>query len=490
MRGRDRAVNVTDGRLFGPLLVLALPIVASQALHVSYNLVDTYWVGRLGADAVAALSYSWAVVFLMVSVGGGITVAGTVLISQHKGAKDFDAAHHVAGQTLSFVTLLAAVLGVAGYLLSPTLMSLIGATPGTAPYEYAVSYTRIIFLGVWFMFWFFIYDALSRGWGDTRVPLYLMAVSVALNVLLDPFLILGFQGNPVFGWVGLESLGASLYAQTGFGGYGVAGAAVATVFSRGVAATVGLYLLFSGRVGLRPTLSDLKPQIETVRRILDIGAPIATEQGLRAFGITALTAIVALAGDDAVAAYGIVNRLSSLLFLPALGFARGTETVVGQNLGARQVDRAKRAVFLSAGVVAGVFALVVAAAYPFAEAIVGVFINGSDPAAAEVVRLGAAFVTIAGPAYVFLGVFQVVLGGFRGSGSTRVAMLFSIQELWVFRIPVAYVLVAWTGLGVVGVWYAIAISYVASALTTSGWFLRGTWTDSVVAERKGVPTND
>lgn len=479
---RDRSVNVTDGDLFRPLLLLSLPIVASQVLQVAYNVADTYWVGRLGSDAVAALSYSWAVVFLMVSIGGGLTVAGTVLIAQHKGAKDFDRSHHVAGQTLSFVTLVALAFGVLGWWLTPDMMRLIGAVPGGDAYVFAVEYTRIIFAGVVFMFWFFIYDALSRGWGDTRTPLYLMAISVTLNVVLDPFLILGFQGNPVLSWMGLEAVGETLFAQTGFSGFGVVGAAYATVFSRGFAAFIGLFLLFSGRVGLQPTFSDLLPEAETVRRILDIGGPTAIEQGVRAFGITVLTAVVALAGTDAVAAYGIATRLSSILFLPALGLARGTETVVGQNLGASQVGRSRRAVGLSVGMIVAVFVVVVAVAYPFAESIAGFFIDETTPNAGEVIAMSAAFVTIAGPSYVFLGAFQVLLGGFRGAGSTRAAMVLSIQELWVFRIPVAYVLLSVFDMGITGVWYAFVVSYFFSLVTTVVWFSRGTWASSVVGE--------
>ena len=500
---RDRSVNVTDGDLFKPLLILSAPIVLSQILNVGYNLADTYWVGRLGSDAVAALSYSWAIVFLMVSVGGGLTVAGTVLVSQYKGAKDFRRSHHVAGQTLSFVTIVAFVFGVAGFALSPWMIRLVGAEPGTDAYVYAVNYTRIIFASVVFMFWFFIFDALSRGWGDTRTPLYLMIISVTINVIIDPFFILGFTDNPMFEWadafatvlvgtlavvpgiVGGEvttfaGFGEWLYAETAFTGFGVEGAAIATVISRGIAAGVGLYLLFSGKVGLEPSLGDLKLRPSTVRKIVDIGAPVATEQGVRAFGITVLTALIALAGTEAVAAYGIINRLSSLMFLPALGLARGTETVVGQNLGARQTDRAKRAVKLSSMVIVSVFAVVIAIAYPFAEPIVSFFIEGES--APQVVEFGAAYILIAGPSYVFLGVFQIMLGGLRGSGSTRAAMVLSIQELWVFRIPIAAFAIGYLGMGVYGVWWAIAISYVLSAITTGIWFLRGTWTDNVIED--------
>ena len=479
----DRAVNVTDGALFKPLLVLSAPIVGSQMLQVGYNLADTYWVGRLGSDPVAALGYAWAIIFLMVSLGIGLTIAGTVLVAQHKGADNFAQSHHVAGQTFAFVTVVSAVLAILGYILSPILINLVGATPGTEPYDMAVGYTRILFIGMVLIFWFFLFDAVCRGWGDTRTPLYIMAISVTINVVIDPFFILGFSDNPLFAWFGLTSLDASLYAATGFDGWGVEGAAIATLISRGFAAFVGLWLLFSGRIGLQPTLSDLRLNPETMKQIIRIGAPTSVELGARSLGLAVMTVILALAGDDAVAAWGIIHRLSSLLFMPALGLSRGTETVVGQNIGAGQKARAKRAVYLSSGIIFGVFAIIIALAYPYAESIVGFFLDADASGNPDVViGYGAEYIWIVGPAYLALGVFQMLLGGIRGSGSTRAAMVFSIFELWVLRLPLAYGLLVFTDLGVSGVWAAVAVSYVGATVVTMVWFVRGTWLDNVIEE--------
>ena len=482
-----RDVNVTDGELLKPLVILSLPIVLSQMLQVGYNLADTFWVGRLGQEAVSALSYSWPLVFLMISVAGGFTVAGTVLVAQNKGAGNDDRVDYAAGQTIAFVAVVAAVFSVLGYVLTPSLVSLVGATPGTVEYALSVEYTRTIFLGVVFMFGFFIFQALLRGWGDTRTPLYLMALGVALNVILDPFLILGFDQNVLLSGLGLDGLQSWLYATTGFEGFGVQGAAIATVFSRGVGAILGMYWLVSGKVGIHLSLSDFKLDPTMVKRIVSLGAPSSVEQSTRALGITVLTALVAFAGDDAVAALGIGNRLNSLVFLPALGLARGTETVVGQNLGTDQAERAKRAVGYSSGIVAVVLALAGAVAYLFAEPITAVFI----PGAPDVIAIGDDYLRIIGPTFLFIGVFQVVQGAFRGSGSTRTAMVFAILSLWVFRLPPAYVFMEWLGMGATGVWYAIALSNVLAMLATALWFLRGTWAESVIGEaRESVPTGD
>ncbi|WP_331235375.1 MATE family efflux transporter [Natronorarus salvus] len=478
----DRSVNVTDGRLFVPLVVLSAPVVVAYTLDIVYYVVDLYWIGYLGTDAVAAMSYSWPILFLFTSLGIGITTAGTVLVAQNKGAGRLARSHHVAGQTVSVVSVLSVAIAALGYLLAPWMLALIGATPGSDPHTMAVSYTRITFLGMVPIFWFFVFDALSRGWGDTRTPLYLMAASVGVNVVLDPFVILGFAGNPVFAWFGVEALGTTLYERTGFDGYGIEGAALASVFSRTLAALVALSLLFSGAIGLRVDPSELRPNRESVAEIVEIGVPTSLEMGLRASGVTVMTAIVALEGDTAIAAYGISEYLAALLLVPAIGLARGTETVVGQNLGAGQTQRAKHAVYMSAAIVVTAFVVVVAAAYPVAESIVGLFVSaepGSN-AAAEVVRIGSAFIWIIGPTYVFYGVFQVVLGAFRGSGHTRLALAFAVMELWAVRLPLSVAALRWFDAGVVGIWYAFAASYVLSTLVTAAWFLRGTWTTPVV----------
>ena len=477
---QDRSVDVTDGRLFKPLLLLSAPIVLSQALDIIYFIVDLFWIGYLGADAVAAMSYSWPIIFLIMSLGLGVTTAGTVLVAQNKGAGHLNSVNTAAGGTLSFVTLVSIVLAIIGYVLTPWLLTLVGAMPGSDPHTLAVQYTRITFLGLVPMFWFFIFDALSRGWGDTRTPLKLMALSVFVNVLIDPFLIHGFSGNPLFEWGGFYSLEASLYVWTGFAGYGVEGAAIATIFSRSIAAVFGLYLLFSGGIGLDVTLETLRLQRSTLSEIVTIGVPTAVEMGVRASGVAILTAIIATEGDAAVAAYGIADYLAGILFVISLGLARGAETTVGQNLGAGQVNRATHAVYLCAGIAVVVFVLVVGAAYPFAESVVSVFLGAEagDGSVESIIEGGAAYIWIVGPAMIFLAVFQVTLGAFRGSGNTKLAMKLSILELWLFRLPLSYVFLVWFEMGIIGVWYAISLSYVISAVITVGWFLRGTWTTS------------
>ena len=253
---------------------------------------------------------------------------------------------------------------------------------------------------------------------------------------------------------------------------------MATILSRALATVPGVALLFSGHLGLSLSFADLRLERETVTKIVRVGYPASIEQSSGALSYTAMTAIIAFIGPTAVAAFGICARLTSFVFLPAVGLGMGTETAVGQNLGAKQADRAKQAVFASAGIIAAVLVVVTAVVYLNAAAIVDVFITGAE--SASVVAIGADYLRVVGLTYALLGVFHVVQGAYRGSGSTRLAMIFGVVGLILLRVPPAYALVAWFDMGATGVWYGIAAANVLMVLLSGAYFLRGTWTGRVV----------
>lgn len=163
-RGPGRDVNVVDGALIKPLIVLSVPIIATNLLQVGYSIADPFWVGRLAQDAFSVISFSWAIVFLTITLAGGFAVAGTVLVAQNKGAGNLDTVDHVAGQTIGFVLAVSAVLSVLGFVLAPWLLSLVGAVPGTTVFDLSFESTRTIFLGIPFVFGFFIFQSLLKGW--------------------------------------------------------------------------------------------------------------------------------------------------------------------------------------------------------------------------------------------------------------------------------------------------------------------------------------
>ncbi|MFB6174317.1 MAG: MATE family efflux transporter [Halobacteriales archaeon] len=455
--------EITEGGLVRPLFRLAWPIVTIQLLQVAYNIADTLWLGRFSADAVGALSLVFPLVFFVISIAGGFTAAGAILVAQYTGARSEGSAGKVAGQTFSFVGILAVVLGLVGYVLTDELLGLLPSSAATTAriVPLAAAYMRVFFLGMVFLFGFFVFTALMRGYGNTRTPMRIMAISVAINVVLDPILI--------FGWGAAPALG-------------IEGAALATVASRGVASVMGAYVLFGAGPGPAVELRHLRPDPSDIWDIVRIGTPSAMEQSMSALAMITLTAMVVTFAPPVVAAYGLGNRLVSLVFLPAMGLGRATNTMVGQNLGADRADRAERAVWLAVGVGAVVLlaAAVVAALFP--EPIVGTFMATGTAAAAETIRFGSEYLRVRSVEFVFIAVLQVLLGAYRGAGNTRTALVFSVLALWVGRVPTVYYLAFVAGLGPAGVWYGMALGNIVGALAAGLWFTRGTWKEAVVDE--------
>ncbi|PIR87928.1 MAG: MATE family efflux transporter [Candidatus Harrisonbacteria bacterium CG10_big_fil_rev_8_21_14_0_10_45_28] len=433
---KSKSKNLTEGPIFKSILVLAIPIIFSSLLQTTYNLTDTFWVGRLGAGAVAAVSLSFPVMFLIFAVGGGLAVAGTILVAQYKGKKDEFSVDHVTSQTFSMMFIVSILIGIIGYLISPSIISFIGADAIVNPM--AIEYLRVSFLGVLFVFIYYVFESLMRGVGNAKTPVFIVSATVLLNLVLDPLFI--------FGWGPFPAMGVS-------------GAALATVCTQALAAIVGVILLFSGRYGLRLKFKSLKPDFPLIRKMFFLGMPSSIEQSSRALSFVFLTLLAAKFGTIALAAYGIRNRISSFLILPALGLAVAASAIIGQNLGAQKPERAQKtakaaliATFISLTTLGMVF-------FIFAENIIGWFVPGD----LEVIKMGTLFLRITAPTLGLLGI-EIVAGGIlRGAGATASAMTLAVVSLWVLHIPVAFLLVNYTSLSEVGLWISFAFGNVTGA---------------------------
>jgi putative MATE family efflux protein len=465
--------GITQGSLVRPLFTLAWPIVVTQLLQVAYNIADTIWLGRLSTAAVGALSLAFPIIFLLLSVGAGFTVAGSTLVAQYTGAGGENSAGKAAGQTLSFVTVLAIGLGALGFFVTGPLLGFLPTDPETATdvVPLAADYMRVFFVGTPFLFGFFIFSALMRGYGDTRIPMRVMVLSVTLNVVLDPILI--------FGW-----------GPLGIPGLGVEGAALATLMSRAVAAVIGLYVLFYLPAGPNIELAHLYPDLDAIRKIITIGVPSALEQSTSALAMLTLTAMVVTFTPPVVAAFGLGNRLISLVFLPAIGLGRATSTMVGQNLGAQKADRAEQAVKLAASVGAAVMLVVAIIAVVFARPIVSVFMSTGTTEAAQTIEFGTNYLRIRAVEFAFIGILQVVLGAYRGAGNTRTALAFSLLSLWVGRVTTVYLLTFVLGWGVTGIWVGMATGNIVGAVAAGAWFTRGTWREGVIDTKPVADVED
>jgi putative MATE family efflux protein len=281
--------------------------------------------------------------------------------------------------------------------------------------------------------------------------------------------------------LGLRGVEASLLASTGYTGSGVTGAAIATVFSRALAFIVGIVVMFQGVRGIQIHPSQMRPDFEYLRRLLDIGVPASVEVTGRALSVNLLLLVVGMFSTPIVAAFGIGVRIFSVIFLPAIAVARGVETMTGQNIGAGKPDRAGTAADFAAKTMFLILTGLGVVTLLATEPIVSVFTD--DP---EVIRTGVAFLQWVAPSFGFIGVLRAYTGSFRGAGKTLTAAAISVVMLGLIRIPVAYV--ASLDLGPTGIWVAFPVSNVAGAVIAFAWYRRGTWRTGSV--RKPTPADD
>jgi putative MATE family efflux protein len=447
--------RLTEGPIGKALWSLSLPIVLSNTLYTSHQLVNTFWVGRLGATAVAAVSVSFPVLYLLVSLGGGLSVAGSILIAQYSGARDQAMVNHVSAQTLVMVVTISALFSFLGYVAVNRILHLMGIGPEV--FDQAARYMRVSFLGIVFMFSFVTFQSILRGTGEVKLPLYIVAFSVTLNLLLDPLLI--------FGWGPVPALG-------------VVGAAYATLITQGLSSLLGLKILTGSRYGVRLRFQDFAPDWKLVKRVFLLGLPASIEQSMQALGITLMTIIVAGFGTVAIAAYGIGFRVLTFVIIPALGISMATATLVGQNIGAGNVQRAVRVATLSGR---AAFLLLTAAGilfFAFAPHVVRFFVPHDE----SLVASGALVVRYMSISFGFIGLQQSLMGAFRGAGDTFMPMTLAIVNVWVLQLPVAYLLSRHTSLGVLGLWYTFPLSAIVTTVLAAVRFRTHSWRRIIPSE--------
>ena len=448
MRKKKQPIKYTEGKIFSSLANLAWPIILANILQTAYQLIDTFWLGRLGADAVAAVSISFPILFLILSLGAGLTLAGTVIVSQYKGAENQDQVNYSSSQTVFVIFFISVLLAIVGYFSSTPLMKLIGAGPEIL--SDSVSYFQVSSFGFIFLFMFYVFQSLMRGIGNVLLPMYIVLATVFLNLILDPLFIFGFGPIP---------------------GFGVAGAAVASVITQGLSALTGLIILFRGNKGIKINFSRMKFDFPWTRKMFKIGIPSSMEMSTRAAGMTVMVMLVTSFGSEVVAAYGIGSRILSLIVVPALGFAMATTTLVGQNIGAGKIKRAERIGNLSTKIAFFGLTAVGLLLFAFAEPITAFFVP-NDP---SVIRDGSLFIKIMAPSFGVLGVQQVLNGVFNGAGFTKASLLISVFALWIIRFPTAFVLSNNTDLSFEGIWWAFPISNLIAAIVAFVYYKVGYW---------------
>jgi putative MATE family efflux protein len=447
-----RAYDYTSGSMGRAVLLLAIPMVLEMGMESIFVIVDIFFVARLGADAVSTVGLTESVLTLLYAVAIGLSMGATALVARRVGEHDIDAARVVAAQTIWIAAALALVIGVLGVAYAEDLLGLMGAEPAVV--AGGSGYTAIMLGGSATILLIFLLNAIFRGAGNAVIAMRALWIANGINIVLDPVLIFGLGPFPEMG---------------------VTGAAVATNIGRGVGVLYQLYRLSGARsqIGLR--WSDLPFRSDIMLRLLRVSLPGAMQYTIAMSSYIFLMRIIAAYGSAAVAGFTIGIRIFAFTFLPAWGLSNAAATLVGQNLGAGQPERAESSVWLTAKYNA-IFLVAVAVVFiAMPEPLVRVFT--SDPV---VIAYGVDCLRYISYGYGFFAVGMVVTAAFNGAGDTDTPTYINLFCFWLLQIPMAYLLAEVWMLGPLGVFITVAFSDSLLAVIAVYVFRRGRWKLKVV----------
>ena len=448
------------------IISLSLPGMASSVLQTFYQLIDAFWIGKIGSPALAAIGglsfILWAVLSLSALSSSGITT----LVAQNIGASQTQRARYAAGQGMLLNTLTAILLAALVFFFQQDLYRVMGFSQIVT--AYATDYMNVILLALPFAFAFIGLEAVFRGIGDTTRPMIILALAMLLNALLDPVFILGWFGFPALG---------------------IKGAALATVLAQILAVLLSLFFLkkknFIPAVAL---FEKFKIDLAIIKRILSIGAPIALGGFSFSLIYVFLTNIISRFGTGAIAAIGVCHRIEGIAWFACVGYSAAAVTMVGQFVGAQKLNLAKRAAWWVNAY--GVFTLLLVSLLFYFYPLQLMRIFTTD---VQVIQIGAEYLKIIALFEIFLALEVIMEGVFSGLGYTLPVMLISIP-VTALRVPLAWYLALVLNWGTDGIWWAIGATTFLKGLLISLLYASGFWekklTDIQTLKYKGEKDND
>src|SRR5215468_9109345 len=444
---RGTGADYTQIGIGRAVFLLAVPMILELVMESTFAVVDIYFVGRLGSSAVATVGLTETYLFLLYSIGIGLSTAVTAIVARRIGEKNKDQAGVSAVQSIFLAILVSIPFALIGIFFAKNLLALMGGDAWTL--EHGYRFTQWMLGGNAVIMLLFVINSIFRGAGDAAIAMRVLWIANACNMILDPLLIFGLGPFPQLG---------------------IEGAAIATNIGRGVGVLIQLWTLFGGRKHIRVLLSHLQLNGKVIADI------VRTSLGGIGQMIVAMTSwifvmrIIAEFGSQAVAGATIALRIMMFTLMPAWGMSNAVATLVGQNLGAQKPDRAERAVWVT-GFWNMLFLVGVSIFYfIFSESLVGIFTNNPD-----VIRIGGKWLTIVSYSHFVYAWWMVAVQAFNGAGDTGTPTKINLVFFWLIQIPLSYLLGKALGLGYTGVFWAIFISETSVGLFTLWLFTRGKW---------------
>ena len=437
----------TQGSILGNLWSLSWPMMVTQAITTLGPTIDLMWVGKLGAASIAGVGISGMVVQLVGAFRMGLQTGTRAIVARAIGADNDGEANHAAQQSLVVTVLFSIVMAAIGVFFSRQMLLLLGLEADVI--GEGADYLRIQLIGMVTTSFQMLSQSLMQPAGDAVTPMKISIWTRLFHVALSPFLIFGW-------WI--------------FPRLGVSGAALTGIISQGIAGAWGMWILYSGRTRMRLTMRGFHFDWKMIWRITRIGIP-ASIQGMERTSATLLvTWFVIPFGTLAVAAHSLLDRVGNFVRMPAMAMGNAAGVLAGQNLGAKQPDRAEKTGWLAVGLFTGGMFFVSTIIWFWPEAIIHLF--NTQPG---LVKIGANFLRIEIVSFTSFGLVMVLNNCLNGVGDTWIPMLNTLVTLWGVQMPLAYILPKVSGLGVYGVRWAMQVALVARGIFFVVYFVTGRW---------------
>lgn len=441
--------DLTTGNEGKLIFQFAAPMLLGNVFQQLFNVVDSIVVGNfVGKEALAAVGASFPVIFVMVSMIIGLVMGTTVVISQYFGAKDYEKVVRAIDTMYIYCTFAGIVSTIAGILLSKPILLLLGLPQDIMPQ--AVTYLRIYLSGILIFFGYNGTSAVLRGLGDSKTPLFFLIIATIANIILDLIFV------ALLGW-------------------GVAGAAYATLLANAIAFGLAIYWLNKTHKLIRITFRGLTFDHEVFRQSLRIGLPTGIQQTLVGLGGMALVGIVNKYGTNVIAGFSVASRLDSVATVPAMSFSQALSTFVGQNIGANKPERIKKGL-ISTVKMAGIITILTT----LFIIIGGNFLMKLFTSDQDVIKHGDQYLTIVSSFYIVFTMMFIYTAILRGAGDTFLPMFFSLLSLWLIRIPMAYFLS--DRIGSTGIWWAIPAGWIIGFVLLFMYYKTGRWKTRTVVK--------
>ncbi len=439
--------NYTEGSIPRAIFMLSVPMILEMLMESIFALVDIAYVSRVSVEAVATIGLTESVITLLYAVAIGLSMAATALVARRVGEKQLKKAREASVQAIILGVVVAVVVGLIGIFFAKEILALMGGSETLI--ESGHGYTEWMLGGNLTIMLLFLINAIFRGAGDASLAMWTLVLSNGLNIILDPIFIFGLGPIPE---------------------YGVMGAGIATNIGRGSAVLFQLFILFGGRSRIQLAWSDIRWQGEQMLNLIRVSLGGIAQFLIGTSSWIFLMRIMAEFGSEVLAGYTIAIRVIMFTLMPSWGMSNAAATLVGQNLGAEQADRAEKSVWIT-GKYNAIFMGVISIAYlVFAKEILMAF----SPAP-EVVKYGSLCLRIITAGYLFYAYGMVVVQAFNGAGDTRTPTRINAIAFWGVQIPLAYLLAITLEWGPNGVFLAITLAEVLLAGVAIYWFRLGNW---------------